>query len=81
VDEAGSHPCIIGGVDFGGLLYAMFLAGWVRLFTIPLGLIIMLVWTVMFVTERKRNVRKLSHFRQRCGHTLVVCPHFQVRRA
>lgn len=57
MDESSSHPFIIGGVDFGGLLYAMFVAGWLSLLTIPVGLMIMLVWMAMFMRETMGKIR------------------------
>ena len=55
LDEAGSHPCVVHGVDIGGLLYDMFVAGWFMLLTIPLGLLSILALTIMVLKERKQN--------------------------
>ena len=46
LNEADSHPCVILGMDFGGLLGAMFVMGWFALATVPLGTIALLVWIV-----------------------------------
>jgi len=43
LDEGGSHPCIIFGVDIGELLYAMGVAGWFAFVTFPTGLLAILV--------------------------------------
>ena len=37
LDEGSVHPCVIFGLDFGGLLYAMAVSGWFAMFTIPLA--------------------------------------------
>src|SRR5205823_8446528 len=42
LDEARPHPCVILGFDFGGVLYAMFVAGWFGRFTFPFGLMAIL---------------------------------------
>jgi hypothetical protein len=55
LDEANVHPCIILGVDAGGLLYKMFVAGWLAMFTIPLGLILIVAITIQMLSERKRQ--------------------------
>ncbi|WP_299042792.1 hypothetical protein [uncultured Tateyamaria sp.] len=35
-------PCVIGGVDWGGTLYAMGVMGWLLLITVPAGAVILL---------------------------------------
>ena len=37
LDESGVHPCVILGVDVGGVLYKMAVAGWFALLTVPVG--------------------------------------------
>ena len=37
VDEAGTHPCVVFGMDIGEMLGTMFLMGWLFLLTIPAG--------------------------------------------
>ena len=46
VDEGSAHPCIIYGVDIGGLLYKMGVAGWFMIVTIPIGLIGLFLFTL-----------------------------------
>ena len=58
LDESGAHPCIILGVDAGGLLYEMFVAGWLAMFTIPLGLILIVAIIIQMLSERKRQVAR-----------------------
>jgi hypothetical protein len=58
VDEAGSHPCFIRGVDVGTILSVMFTAGWFALITIPVGCIAILVYTIKQVAglfSRKKH--------------------------
>jgi hypothetical protein len=37
VDEGSVHPCIIGGKDYGQLLYTLGVLGWLILVTLPGG--------------------------------------------
>jgi len=37
LDEGNTHPCLVLGVDIGGLLYSMFVVGWIGLITLPTG--------------------------------------------
>jgi hypothetical protein len=37
VDEGSVHPCIIGGHDYGQLLYTLGVLGWLMLVTLPGG--------------------------------------------
>jgi hypothetical protein len=56
LDEAGPHPCIILGVDVGISLNAMFVAGWLVFFTVPTGLLaIVVVSIVRGLRRRKAN--------------------------
>jgi hypothetical protein len=54
LDEAGPHPCVIFGFDFGGLLYSMFVAGWFGLLTFPIGLI-----ALFTIARQHLKLRKL----------------------
>lgn len=48
VSEAGTTPCLVGGADLGGLLTEMVVGGgWSMLATIPLGVVLLLVWAVV----------------------------------
>jgi hypothetical protein len=50
LDEGNVHPCVIFGLDFGALLYAMAVSGWFALFTMPLAGLALIVWLIVFVT-------------------------------
>lgn len=60
VDEGSVHPCLIGGKDYGQLLYTLGVLGWLMLVTLPIGLLALLVWSAILLihyrTWRKRDV-------------------------
>ena len=58
LDEGGPHPCIIHGVDVGGTLYSMFVAGWLMLLTLPIGFLAILMFTLKLLQARLRNRRR-----------------------
>jgi hypothetical protein len=37
VDEGSVHPCVIGGKEYGQLLYTLGVTGWLMLVTLPAG--------------------------------------------
>lgn len=39
LDEGGVHPCVIFGKDRGPMLYSMFNFAWFIFFTLPLGVL------------------------------------------
>lgn len=47
LDEGNVHACILLGVDFGTLLYAMAVLGWMALMTVPFAGIAFAVWAVV----------------------------------
>ena len=55
--EGFANPCLIAGRDYGGLLVNMFVAGWLMLLTLPMGLLISIVWaaveTITFLRRRR----------------------------
>lgn len=51
LDEAGVHPCVIGGTDYGEMLEMMFVLGWLMLMTLPAGAIAFLIWVVVLITH------------------------------
>lgn len=61
LNEARAHPCEIVGIDVGGLLAFMFVAGWLALMTVPIGAVALLVWLmialVLFIRSRSRERR------------------------
>lgn len=60
LNEATTLPCVILGIDFGGLLTFMLVAGWLALATVPLGVGALLIWVliaiVLFVRSRSRRM-------------------------
>jgi hypothetical protein len=53
LDEGGVHPCIVCGVDIGGLLYKMGVLGWLSLFTVPIGFLCIVAVTREFLKGKK----------------------------
>ncbi len=63
LDEGNPHTCPFLGMDLGGLLYALFVSGWFGLFTIPVGVVLLLVWLIAaivsaFIHLRARSARR-----------------------
>jgi hypothetical protein len=54
LDEGDSHPCFVLGIDIGGLLYDMGVAGLFALITIPTGLIAIVVTYLVRVFWKRR---------------------------
>ena len=46
VDEGSVHPCIVAGIDIGGLLYTTGVMGWLMLVSLPLAALA-LVWLLL----------------------------------
>ncbi|WP_312794716.1 hypothetical protein [Tianweitania sp.] len=46
INEAGTAPCVIAGVDFGVPLTVLALMGFFLIYTVPLGLIFLLIWCI-----------------------------------
>lgn len=59
VDEGSVHPCIIGGHDYGELLYSLGVLGWLMLVTLPGGLFAFITWLIVLILHwaswRKRS--------------------------
>ena len=51
LNEAGVHPCVIGGKDWGGTLYAMGVMGWLLLITVPSGGLGLAAYTVFLLVR------------------------------
>ena len=45
--EGFANPCVIGGIDFGDTLYAMGVAGWLALVSLPLAALLGLAYVVV----------------------------------
>ncbi len=54
LNEGGAHPCVIGGVDLGGILAAMFVFGWAMFITVPVGAVAFLLCLLVLVLHRTR---------------------------
>lgn len=44
VDEGSAHPCLVAGIDIGGLLYALLMMGWLVILALPFMLVTALIW-------------------------------------
>lgn len=55
LSEAGPSPCLIGGHDYGSLLYEMGMMWWVAIATSPLALLTLAAWIVMGIRRRLRR--------------------------
>lgn len=44
LEDGQIHPCVIGGIDWGWMLYGLFMTRWLMLFTLPMGLLAFLTW-------------------------------------
>jgi len=53
VDEGSVHPCIINGQDYGHLLYALGVLGWLMLVTLPGGLFAFIIWLIIVILHRE----------------------------
>lgn len=60
LNEAGYHPCVVNGIDWGDWLGAAFVSGWLGLITIPVGIATLLVIGIMIGVGaiQKRRKRK-----------------------
>lgn len=61
--EGFANPCVVVGVDMGGLLYGLGVLGWLMLASIPLGAMALLGWAL---------VLGLHHWRWRVAGRLGV---------
>src|SRR4029077_7113249 len=52
LDEGSVHPCVIGGRDYGQLLYTLGVLGWLMLATIPGGALALMVWLIILIVHR-----------------------------
>ena len=63
LDEGSIHPCVVLGLDFGGLLYPMAVGCWFVMFTIPLAGLALIVWLIAWVVllfTRRHRIRQPS---------------------
>ena len=60
LNEAGVHPCVVNGHDWGPELGAAFLAGWLGLITLPLGALLLVTLALtLLVPPLIRRLRRL----------------------
>lgn len=55
VHEGSANSCVILGVDVGGSLYAMFVAGWFSFVTLPIGFALLVIWIVVALVMWRRR--------------------------
>jgi hypothetical protein len=60
VDEGSVHPCIIGGHDYGQLLYTLGVLGWLMLVTLPGGALALMIWLIVLILHRASWRKRLS---------------------
>ena len=61
LDEGSIHPCMVLGLDFGGILYPMAVGGWFLMLTIPLAGLALIVWIIVLVIllfTRRHRIRQ-----------------------
>ncbi|MBN9294802.1 MAG: hypothetical protein J0G96_12570 [Flavobacteriia bacterium] len=62
VNEAGVHNCILFGKNHGETLYSMMVFGWFSIITIPIGIILFIVWTIyvilLLIVKQKNNEKE-----------------------
>jgi hypothetical protein len=63
LNEGSIHACLVGGVDLGDTLYAMFVLGWLMLATIPLGAILLACWAAVLCIHLGLSVMRSRHAR------------------
>ena len=56
VDEGNIHPCLIAGLDIGGMLYGMGVMGWLMIPAAPLMLVAILGWIALGVSAVIRRL-------------------------
>ncbi|KKB68291.1 hypothetical protein BBMA_3764 [Burkholderia pseudomallei MSHR1079] len=57
LNEAAAHPCLIGGVDFGEMLYAMGVLGWLMLGSLPVGGVLLMGWAIALLVHLGNGAR------------------------
>ena len=55
VSEAGASPCPMLGFDIGGVLVTMLVCGWLMFWTLPSGLLFLVVFTIIVLIGRRRR--------------------------
>jgi hypothetical protein len=60
LNEGDVHPCIVAGLDVGGVLSFLFVSGWLAMATLPLGAVALLIWLVAAIVLYVRSRRARS---------------------
>jgi len=60
LDEGSVHPCVIGGRDYGQLLYTLGVLGWLMLATLPGGALALMVWLIILIVHRSTWQKRRS---------------------
>lgn len=55
--EGFVNPCVVAGVDIGEALYTMGVMGWLMLFTLPFGILLLLAWIAVEIVHLMRRRR------------------------
>lgn len=50
LDEGSIHACLVLGLDLGGLLYFMGVAGWMAMFTVPIAALALAILALIWIT-------------------------------
>lgn len=52
LNEGGVNSCILLGLDIGGLLAFLFVAGWLFFFTMPAGVLAAVVSLIVYIVTK-----------------------------
>ncbi|MBA8877190.1 hypothetical protein [Phyllobacterium myrsinacearum] len=58
VDEGSVHPCLVGGIDIGDMLYTMGVLGWLMIPAAPVLLIAVLGWVGLGIAAVAGRMRR-----------------------
>jgi len=63
LDEGSIHTCMVNGRDLGPSLYSMGVFGWLMIATIPIGLVVLVVYLVIMLIvwillRRRKNLAR-----------------------
>tara|TARA_B100000745_G_C20108501_1_gene379389 strand:- start:870 stop:1187 length:318 start_codon:yes stop_codon:yes gene_type:complete len=62
LNEGSTNACSVVGIELGGMLYIMFVAGWFALMTLPLAFGALILWSIIllirFFVLRSRKKRE-----------------------
>ena len=58
LNEGSIQPCIVAGMDIGGVLYSIFMSGWYLFITFPVGAVLFfgsLIWLASSINKMISN--------------------------